>query len=190
MNAMLEPELAEHRKQVEMQTAEIAVLGERLSQEHVDWRPRPDKWSVGEHLAHLLLTNEPYLDAIAASVRAAKESGLTGSGPYRYSWAGNLFVRSMEPPPRLRMRTTRGLVPIPARPKADLIRAFSAVQDRLVQELEAADGVDLARATMRSPFLRMLKLSAGQAFSVLLAHNRRHLWHIRQILADPDFPQV
>ena len=54
--------------------------------------------------------------------------------------------------------------------------------------LRAAEGVDLRRASIRSPFMKLLKLPLIQAFEIMFAHTRRHIWLMREVLGSPDFP--
>ncbi|MBI4410545.1 MAG: DinB family protein, partial [Gemmatimonadetes bacterium] len=74
-------------------------------------------------------------------------------------------------------------------PKHELLADFRAAQGEVVASLRAAEGVDLGRAKLRSPFFKPLKLTAGQAFQVILAHTRRHIWHMRRVLEDAHFPR-
>jgi hypothetical protein len=184
----LEAELADHVRQAEAQKSEVTDLLTRLDAEQLNWRLEPNRWSIGEHIAHLSLTNKQYVDAIDRAVREARGRGWTGSGPYRYGWFGNWFVRGMEPPPRMRVRTFRTLEPSRNRSGSDILREFIATQNGLIAALKTASGVDLGRAKFRSPFVRMLRLSVGQGFGAVLAHNRRHLWHARRILSAAGFP--
>jgi hypothetical protein len=185
---VLEAELAEHVRQAEAQASEVTEMLTRLDPEQLNWRLEPNRWSIGEHVAHLSLTNKQYVDAIDRAVRDARAKGWTAPGPYRYGWFGNWFVRQMEPPPRMRMRTFRTLEPTPNRPGTEILREFVATQNGLIAALKTASGVDLGRAKFRSPFIRLLRLSVGQGFSAVLAHNRRHLWHARRILSAAGFP--
>lgn len=185
---VLETELAEYVRQAEAQKSEVTELLTRLEGEQLNWRLEPNRWSIGEHIGHLSLTNKQYVDAIDRAVREARARGWTSAGPYRYGWLGNWFVRSMEPPPRMRVRTFRTLEPTRNRSGMDILREFVATQNGLIAALKTASGVDLGRAKFRSPFVRVLRLSVGQGFGALLAHNRRHLWHARQIESAAGFP--
>ncbi len=49
-------------------------------------------------------------------------------------------------------------------------------------------GVDLGRVRFRSPFFALLRFSLGAGFEMLLAHDRRHLWLAREVMASPGFP--
>jgi hypothetical protein len=176
-------------EQARAQVREVEELVGGLTDAQLSWRPAPDRWSIGEHLVHLPLATRPYLDSIDRAVADARSAGLLAPPPYRYGRIGEWFARTMEPPVRTRIRTMRRLVPVQPTSGAAVITGFSTIQQELVRSLDAADGVDLGRATMRSPYMRVLKLSLGSAYRVILAHNRRHLWHARRVLGDPGFPR-
>ena len=184
----LVPELRTFVEQAEAQIREVADLMEPLTEKQIDWRPGPERWSIGENIAHLTLSNRPYLDELKAAIERARERGLWAEPPYRHGWMGNWFVRSMEPPPRFRARTLRRLVPQRRQPKDTVLADFVDVQREAIASARTANGIDLGRASIRSPFIRLLRLSLGQAYGVIAAHNRRHIWIARRILQSPALP--
>lgn len=147
-------------------------------------RPPRGGWSVGECLEHLALINRTYLDAVDGAVQRGRAASLTVAAdrrPRRHGWLGDAFVRSMEPPARVKFRTFKATTP-EARPRDEVLSAFFATQDRLVRAIEAARGLDFARVRMSSPLVRWLRLSLGQAFGAMLAHNRRHIRQAEGVL--------
>ena len=162
-----------------------------LSPEQCAWRPEPHRWSVGDCFAHLNTTADASLPILDAAIEQGRARGLTGNGPFGYSWFDRMLVGSMEPPPRIRTRTTRRFVP-PAimRDPAALLAEFMTWQERLAAVIRRADGLDLRRIRMRSPVLSWLGYSLGAGFGIVLAHERRHLWQARQIRTAPGFPRV
>ncbi|HUF12458.1 MAG TPA: DinB family protein [Longimicrobiales bacterium] len=145
--------------------------------------PAPGGWSVGQCLEHLALINQVYLDAIEDAAQRG-QGGPHGRGrrrKRRHGWLGNAFVRSLEPPVRLKGRAFAATVP-QGRSRDQVLSAFFAAQDRLVLAIEAARGLDFARVRMSSPFFRLLRLSLGQAFGAVLAHNRRHIRQAEDVL--------
>jgi hypothetical protein len=68
------------------------------------------------------------------------------------------------------------------------MNAFSAWQDRLVERVRRADGLDLRRARRRSPILPIMKWSLGTMFALVLTHERRHIWQARQVRNEQRFP--
>lgn len=170
--------------ETDRQSQEVRALADRPA--GFRWRPPGDRWSQAGHIAHLVLTNEPYLEAMAECLEEARSRGWVGDGPYRHPAIARWFANSMEPPPRIRVKTFRSLVPDdePSAP-AD---GFEGAQRRLAGLLRDARGVDLGRARFRSPFARLLKLSLGTGFHLILAHNRRHLWTARRNHEEAGFP--
>lgn len=173
----------------ERQTEEVADLLAPLGDAARLWRPHEGAWSALGHTAHLCVVNARYLDAMEARLRQARDRGDAGSdGPYRHPMFARWFAEWQEPPPKRRVRTMRAMVPDPVLDEGDVLERFRANQTRLAALLEAARGVDLGRIRFGSPFAAIVRLSLGTGLALLLAHNRRHIWLIREVLAAEGFP--
>jgi hypothetical protein len=171
------------------QAEEVRELLGPLGAEELRWRPSESRWSVAGHVAHLCILNEAYLVVLDDRIRRARERGAPMSeGPYRHPLLARWFVGTMEPPPRRRVKTARSMVPDPDVDVAGVLERFERGQRALMTALDGARGIDLGRARFSSPFLRVLRLSLGTGFELLLAHNRRHIWLIRETLAEEGFP--
>jgi len=153
-----------------------------LDDEQFSRRPEPDRWSIGEQIAHIPLTDRPYLLALDAALEEARGRGLRSPGPFRGSAIGNWFGRSMEPPVKRRMKTFSKLRPSAGLNRDAVCEDFVACREELVEVLRRSDGLDLDRAKIRSPFLSLLKLPTYNAFTIILAHARRHVWIAQGIL--------
>lgn len=182
----LEGELGEYAAQIEWQKVEVASLLEGVSEEQFNWRPAEGSWSVGEHLSHLSKVIRPYLTAIDGAVALARAKEVLGEGPYRHGWLGNRFVRSMEPPVKLKVKAPKLVLPASGEPLQLVLDEFQAAQDDVLASMRGAIGVDLGRARIRSPYLKLLKLSVGQAYGAIVVHNRRHIWHMRRVLGEVE----
>ena len=173
--------MAEARRQRTQVEAMAAPLDERTFAS----RPADDRWSVGECLEHVALINTIYLDSIDGAAAHARGQGIVREADRRagrHGWVGDAFVRSMEPPPKVKTGTFKRTVPTQL-PKVEVVPHFLATQDRLIATIGEAHDLDLSRVRMTSPFLRLLRLSLGQAFGAMLAHNRRHIWQAEGVLA-------
>lgn len=157
-----------------------------LSPTQFNRRPAPDRWSVAESLDHLNLTARRFLPFFDQSIDAAAARGLTASGPFAYPLLERLFLVAMEPPPRVRVRAPSAFIPARNRAVDDVLREFTDWQDRLGERIRRADGLDLRRARLRSPFVPWVRYSLGIGFAVILAHERRHLWQARQVRNELD----
>jgi hypothetical protein len=178
-------------------TGEEAVeIAAELTPDQLWWRPAPERWSVGGCLDHLVRTGEVYLEALDEAIDEGRRRGLRSDGPGRRSVMGRWLVRFLDPPPGL---------PVPApgriRPRdpetdgsgtdgdGDPLSDFLALRPELADRLQAADGLDLGRIRLASPFAWFLTFDLGSAFRIVAAHERRHLWQARRVCEAEGFPR-
>lgn len=171
------------------QIREVTELLGGLPPGALTWQPNEGKWSVAGHLTHLSMLNETYVSVMEERIRRAREDGgPVSDGPYRHPRFGSWFARSMEPPPKRRFKTMRAMVPDPVAVSGDVLGRFSAAQHSLIVAMDHAQGLDLGRIRFGSPYQVLIRLSLGVAFELLLAHDRRHIWLVREVLAWEGFP--
>lgn len=176
-------ELSDDLRQLEAIRADARALVAAVSSGEFNRRPDPKRWSVGQCLDHLNTLRTTY-PAIDRTIAEAERRGLRRPGPFRYGWFARLSIRSMDAPPRFRMRTVKMLFPreIPLDRDA-VLHEFLELRDQFAERVRRADGLDLKRAVVVSPVNRLVRLPLGAYFAFLLAHDRRHLWQARQVLA-------
>lgn len=182
-------ELAAYDRQFEAIKEDARALLANLTDKQFNWRSAPGRWSIAECIDHLRASGAPMLPRIAKVMEQARTDGVFSRGPFRHSFLGNLFVRYLEPPPRFKSKAPKILVPTPDRPMAELVPEFMTLQDQLQRRIHEANGIDLARVKIVSPITKLVKLSLGQWFALLAAHERRHLWQARQVKNNPNFPR-
>jgi hypothetical protein len=179
----MNPELQDDLRQIDAITADARALVAPLSDAEWRRRPVPERWSVAENIDHLCVGMRAVLPALDRAIADARARGLTAPGPFRYGWVARLIVREMEPPVKRRMKTVPIFMPgdPPARDAAlaELLRTHADLAERV----RRADGLDLKRAKVTSPASRFFRMSLGAYLAFLLAHDRRHLWAAKQVLA-------
>lgn len=184
-------ELAGSWRELEAAGEEAEELAGGLARERLRWRPAPERWSIAECLDHLVRTGEAYLEAMDTTIGEARRDSHDGGGSYRPSLVGRWLVRVLEPPPGLRVRAPRIIRPRTADAEGadDPLAAFLGLRPRFRRRLEAADGLDLGRIRMSSPFFSFVRFDLGSAFRIVAAHERRHLWQARQVRRAEGFPE-
>lgn len=173
-------QLQELTEQLEEIGSDAHVLLSGLTDAQLWQRPPAGGWSVGECLAHLNTVGRLYLEKLEPALAKAHAEGVTGQGPFRVGLIGGFFARSQEPPVRLKLKAPRAFAPV-SEPQAGVTEAFLALQDALRSLIERADGLDLGRITVSSPITNLLRLNVFEAMSVVLAHERRHLWQAARV---------
>jgi uncharacterized damage-inducible protein DinB len=185
----LAPEIDEFRLEFERLAAEADALVAPLTDEQFVWQPSLGSWSVAQCIDHLNATARMYLPRLDEGIAEAMRRGLYGEGPFAHDFIGKFFVRTMEPPPRLKMKAPATFHPAPQRSRAEIMAAFRAYQVQFVDRLRQASGLDLRRAKVMSPASTWIKMSLNSGFALMVAHERRHLWQAQQVIAATGFPR-
>src|SRR5262245_12431796 len=181
-------------QQLEAIKNEGVALAAGLSEAQFNWRPGAGRWSIGQNLNHLNVGDLQVLPAFDRAIEQGRAQGRLSAGPFRYGWFSRMMIASMEPPPRMRMKTpmkgSAGEEPRAAEGGAgvDGVIGCARVRDLLAERVRQADGLDLGRIGTISPVNRLVRLPLGAYFAFILAHDRRHLWQARQVRTSPGFP--
>jgi len=179
----------ELERQLEAAAADLHALLAGLTEAQINWRPGPDRWSIGDCVSHLNVSDRAVLPALDRAIESAVAHGWKAQGSFRHGWFTRWMIRSMEPPVTRRFRTFPVFAPVDARHDAAMLLAdFAATRAELRERLARADGLDWGRTRVTSPVSRWLRLPFGGYLAFLLAHDRRHLWQARQVRNDPAFP--
>jgi len=174
--------------QFETTKREARQLAGSLTDGQLNWRPAPDRWSIGQCLQHLGTSTDAALAAIDRAIATARDRGWHRGGPARYGWFTRYMVRSMEPPPGRRMRTFPIFLPAEQFLARDQVLAdLNASRDRLIARTREASVLDLQRAVVVSPVSRLFRLPLGGYLAFLAAHDRRHLWQAAQVRVAAGF---
>ena len=185
----LAPELNALRQSFEQVADEADRLAGSLSDDQFNWHPPPGGWSVAQCIEHLNVTARSYLPMLDEGIADAIRRGFYGEGPFRYTWLGRKFVGSQHPPVKRKFKAPKVFVPAAWRPRPETMAAFRAYQVQFVDRLRQANGLDLSRARVRSPVFAWIRLPLGSGFELMVAHERRHLWQARNVIAEPAFPR-
>jgi hypothetical protein len=160
----------------------LAIL-EQTDEERFNWRPDERSWSVAQCLDHLNVGNRFYVESMRDALKAAKQKGIWRRGPIRPGFFERWFIRTMGPQPRRRLPAPRQIVPAARKSRAEVGEEWARVQGQVRDLLQEAAPLDLNATRFVNPFLPLVRFSVGTGFLVIEAHNRRHLWQARQVLA-------
>ena len=153
-----------------------------LSTDAFVWRPSPGAWSVAECLDHLNVTNRLYVQQIEQALNASRASGLLGSGPFRMGWLERIFVGSLEPPVKLRVKAPAKFMPVPRSSADEIVAEWERTHSQLAELVRASAGLHLTKIRIPSPGTSLLKLSLFAVYHLIPAHDRRHLWQASRVV--------
>jgi hypothetical protein len=116
------------------------------------------------------------------AIRRGRERDLNARGPYRLGFAGWALLKFLEPPYKMKSKTTPSFEPVHVEPMDQTLERFDYLQQELQARVDRASGLALERLKLRSPFSSHVKYNLYAAFCLIASHQRRHLWQAEQIL--------
>jgi hypothetical protein len=182
-----DPRLQQYLEEIQAIRLEAQELGE-LTPEQFNWRQNPKRWSVGQCLEHIILTARIYPRKLEKMLAESQARQGRGERPYVEGVITRWFVRAMEPPPVMRIRTVGEVDPPRSLDRDVVVASFEAVHDEIERLIRQADGSSLVHARGPSAFVSVLRFTLGQTMALCLGHARRHLWQARQVRSSPGFP--
>jgi len=180
------PELEDIRDRLIASRATATSVVEGLSDEEFNRQPEPGAWSVCECLDHLNRVGGKLVEAFDEGLERAHREGLYGRGRNRYGFLERWFAReasAVSPPRHKRVRTFQVYEPRAGQSVVNVLADYHILQTNLVERVEAANGIDIARLKIRSPATRWVRLSLGQWLQLVAGHQERHLeqaWQARR----------
>ena len=101
----------------------IAIAGP-LTPEQLNWKPAPEKWSVGQCLEHLAISNEVYQPPIAEALAGSPPGG--GAREITPGWFARWFIRNyIAPSPHSRRARAPGkIAPVLSRVEPSILESI------------------------------------------------------------------
>jgi len=185
--ATVGPEVSAELGEVKQELLDARERARRLSEGVSDtlWAttPGPGRWSIAECVIHLNITSERFIPIVDDAIREGREMGVLATAPLRRDLVGWLLAKWLEPPYRMRSKTTAPFVPGRIEPMADVLERFDYLQGELLVRIDRAQGLPLERLRVVSPFNAKVRYNLYSAFRLLPVHQRRHLWQAENIRA-------
>lgn len=182
-----EEHLAHLREGIEEATERTHTLVEVLTREQLLWSPEPERWGVAECLEHLVLTGQAWHPKIETALQEAEPAPASPQQEYRPTLFGRFF---------LGLAGKKVWIPMPTGPmfepgeevSADAPERFLDQQGELLELIEAARGVDLRAVRVSFPQWSRLHLRLGEALTLLVQHQHRHLRQAGEVRQAAAFP--
>ena len=177
----MHPQLQALADEFHFATARLHALVGAVPAERWPVRRDPVRWSVAECVAHLNLTGAAYEGILSEAFSRFPQAASPFTGRYRRDLLGWLLWRTMPPPLKRRYQTVAQFIPESTAPVPQLVADFERLQAMQLGFLAAADGLPLTKVKVTSPFSAKVRYNLYSCFSILPAHQHRHLWQAEQV---------
>jgi len=161
-----------------------------LTDEQLNRRPSPGKWSVGQCLEHLNIVGGHYLPSITQRLRRAKDSGSHPAEFTKFGPLGRRFVESMRQDPATKaLKTPQKFAPSGSRLPRTVVEVFSRQIDELLSLLEQAKEVNINSLRIPNAIIPLVRLRLTDQLEFLVAHMQRHVAQAERALASTVRPE-
>ncbi|RAK64629.1 DinB family protein [Hymenobacter edaphi] len=143
----------------------------------LNFKPRPDSWSVLECLEHLNRYCRYYHPALT---KALAKPGASADD-VRYSWLGRKSLDIVRPDNGQQHKTVKHMNPAGSQLSRAVLTEFLGHQAELLHLLTAARATDLNRRAVPVEFFRLLKLRTGETLEFVVRHEERHLQQAQRV---------
>ncbi|HZH98555.1 MAG TPA: DinB family protein [Fimbriimonadaceae bacterium] len=156
-----------------------------LGREALNWKAAPDGWSVAQCLDHLIRTADMYLGALDAAISAAPPRA---EEAHRNTWLGGKIIAAVGPDSKANVPVPKPLIPSEAPFDESICDRFLDQIGVIRALVSRAESVDLNRAKLSSPMLKLIRFNLGDALLILGVHGLRHIRQARRVIDAPEFP--
>lgn len=161
---------------------------DRLTPSQLNWKPSPERWSVGQCFDHLITTNKGYFP-IFEDVLAGKKQTFLESMPVLPGLAGKLLIKSLDPSSTRRIKAPKKFQPAQSDISSSVINDFTNQQARIVQKMQATAHLDLEKIVITSPVSAAITYSLMDAYRIIVVHEQRHFQQSQRVTEESGFPR-
>ncbi len=171
------------KAELEVVSKEAQAVAEGIDPTRMTKRPASGGWSVAEILQHLILTADAMLPLIEGALAQLEREGRKSTAEAGLGVMGWLLVKALEPPPRMKSKTSKPFEPVAVGDPQTLASRLLETNAGLAAAIDRATGLATNTVKIASPFNASVRYNVYAALRITLVHARRHLWQAREARA-------
>jgi len=160
-----------------------------LDTTQLNWKPSPEKWSIGQCLEHLVISNRnyfPFFDKILAGTY--KLGFFQRLNPFK-KLTGSYMVRSLGPELKKKFKSPRIFRPSLSEVNPAIVEEFLDQQSIIRNYFDRLKSMPTGKFYMASPVTPMIVYSVQAAMEIIAVHEQRHLNQAITVMNHPNFPK-
>ena len=154
-----------------------------LTAEELNWKPNPDKWSIGQIIDHLIVINSTYYPTFDQLKNNTYKVPFPGRFDFYTNMMGSLILKSVLPETTRKTKTFPIWQPTQSNIDADILEKFASAQEVLKQRIEENTTRLDERTVISSPANKNVTYKLETAFDIIVAHEKRHFNQAKELKA-------
>jgi len=153
-----------------------------LSPAELNWKHKPDRWSIAQNIDHLIVINSTYFPIIDALRTGDYKPHFITKFKFVVDRSGQYLLDAVQPDPVKKFKALPMWQPRNTPADGTILEQFEQHQESLTQLI--SDSYDLLDqdAVICSPANRLIVYKLSTAFDIILAHEKRHFEQALRVL--------
>ena len=170
-------------------TNEVTQSFGKLSTEQLNWKPSPEKWSIGECLDHLIVSNTLYFETFEAITENRYTESLWAKLNPFGKFFGNLLLKGVDPRNTKKMKNPSAFSPSMSNIDTSIIQKFEKHQRFFLGFFEKMKHVSMDQLKIVSPASPVITYRLTTGIEILILHEQRHVLQAKNVMKTKGFPK-
>ncbi|HEU4469491.1 MAG TPA: DinB family protein [Flavisolibacter sp.] len=168
--------------------AQAAQYFSSLPAAKLNWKPQPDKWSIGQCLHHLIVSDSTYIDTFDRLLNGSYKLPLVQRlNPFKKA-LGPMMIKTLSPEPKKKFKAPALFRPAESSLPADIVPRFIDHEENMKGYFQKLSLLDTNGIVITSPVSAVISYSLADCMQIIVNHGQRHLNQAKNILDHPKFP--
>lgn len=159
-----------------------------LSTEQLNWKPADHKWSIGQCLDHLVISNCAYFPVFNNIISGNHKMTFWEKwSPFTGFW-GHVLAEQMQEKAKKKLNAPKIFLPDEHRINAGILERFYKHQDSLLNYMDKCRHIDIDKTHISSPVSKFITYNLRKTFLILIPHEHRHINQAIALKSAKNFP--
>lgn len=162
--------------------SKVEELFQLITEEELNQRPREGKWSIGELIDHIIVTNSLYFPKYEKILAGDHRNPFSSRFSYVTNFLGKSILHSVDPDNKKKLKTVRKFEPRQQKFTLNKLDEFKKHHSNLVELVKSTDEVSHRKTFITSPASPLIVYSLEYANKIILWHELRHIQQASELV--------
>ena len=169
-------------QKIDKNTEQFFNAFSEINAAQLNWKPNPGKWSIGQCIDHIIVTNATYFPVLQEIIENRYHEGFLHKMPILPGFFGKMLLSGVRPDGKRKMKTFPVFEPASSNFGLDLLDKFRKHQEQLKDYISKIPADKYEKLVITSPASKFIVYSLKNAIEIIIAHEQRHFEQAKNVL--------